>query len=133
MNRDEYNELVETLHEHATGINAEVAAVDLIAGHGVWLHRPDFVPFLQHGRCHSTGQPMTAVRWRAAHTALQRGQLPCSRSEADVLRIAASLGAGVRISLRHVLGNLDHANIAHVIRAIGIANDTWPLSTKDIL
>jgi len=33
-----------------------------------------------------------------------------------------------------VLGNLDHRNIAHVIRAIGIANNTWPLSsTKDIL
>ena len=38
------------------------------------------------------------------------------------------------VRLRHVLGNLDHRNIAHVIRAIGIANDTWPLSsTKDIL
>ena len=34
---------------------------------------------------------------------------------------------------RHVLGNLDHANIAHVVRAIGLANDTWPISTKDIL
>jgi hypothetical protein len=69
----------------------------------------------------------------AAHTALQRGQLPCSGSEADVLRIAASLGAGIRISLRHVLGNLDHTNIAHVVRAIGLANNTRPTSTKDIL
>jgi hypothetical protein len=32
-----------------------------------------------------------------------------------------------------VLGNLDHHNIAHVVRAIGLANDTWPLSTKDTL
>ena len=113
------------------GINAETAAVDLIAHHGVWLHRPDFAPFLQHGRCHATDEPMAAIRWRAAHTALQRGQLPCSGSEANVLRIAASLAAGIPIRLRHVLGNLDHRNIAHVMRAIGLANDTWPLSTKD--
>jgi hypothetical protein len=131
MNRGEYNELVESLYEHVTGINADTAAVDLIAHHGVWLHRPDFAKFLQHGRCHSTGEPMAAIRWRAAHTALQRGQLPCSGSEADVLLIAVSLAAGVPVSLRHVLGNLDHHNIAHVIRAIGIANDTWPTSTKD--
>jgi hypothetical protein len=132
MNRDEYNELVESLSEHVMGINAETAAVDLIAHHGVWLARPDFAGFLQHGRCHSAGEPMAVVRWRAAYTALQRGRLPCSGSEADVLLIAVSLAAGVRISLRHVLGNLDHSNIAHVIRAIGIANDTWPLlPTKD--
>jgi hypothetical protein len=99
----------------------------------VWLHRPDFATFLQNGRCHSTGKPMTAIRWRAAHTELQRGQLPCSGSEADVLRIAASIATGIPISLRHVLGNLDHHNITHVVRAIGIANDTWPIhnSSKD--
>lgn len=131
MNVDEYNELVESLYEHVMGINAETAAVDLIAHHGVWLHRPDFAPFLQHGRCHATDEPITAIRWRAAHTALQRGQLPCSGSEANVLRIASSIAAGIPIRLRNVLGNLDHRNIAHVMRAIGLANNTWPLSTKD--
>jgi hypothetical protein len=132
MNPDDYNELVESLYEHVMGINADTAAVDLIAHHGVWLHRPDFAPFLQHARCHSTGEPMVTIRWRAAHTALQRAKLPCSGSEANALRIAASLAAAIPISLRHVLGNLDHHNITHVIRAIGIAIDTWPLSTKDI-
>ena len=134
MDRYEYNELVESLYEHVIGVNADTAAVDLIAHHGVWLRRPDFAPFLKHGRCPSTGEATATIRWRAAHTALQRRQLPCSGSEADVLRICASLGAGVAVNLRHVLGNLDHHNIAHVIRAIGIANDTWPLtSTKDTL
>jgi hypothetical protein len=127
MNCYEYDELVESLYEHVIGINADTAAVDLIAHHGVWLHRADFAPFLQHGRCHATHQPVAMIRWRAAHTALQRGQLPCSGSEADVLRISASLGAAIPISLRHVLGTLDHRNIAHVMRAIGIANDTWPI------
>ena len=133
MNHNEYNDLVESLYEHVMGINADTAAVDLIAHHRIWLLRRDFAPFLQHGHCHSTNEPMATIRWQAAHTALKRGQLPCSGSEADVLRIAVSLAAGIPVSLRHVLGNLDHATFAHVIRAIGIANDTWPLaSTEDI-
>jgi hypothetical protein len=132
VNLDEYYELAETLCEHAIGVNADHAAVDLIANHRVWLLRRDFAPFIQRGH-QSTGEPMAAIRWRAAHTALQRGQLPCSGSEANVLRIASSLGAGIPIRLRHVLGNLDHANIAHVARAICLANDTWPISTKDAL
>jgi hypothetical protein len=132
MNSDEYPELVEALYEHIVGINADTAAIDLVVRHGGWLLRPDFAPFLQHGRCHSTHQPMAAIRWRAAYTALQRGQLPCSGSQADVLRIAASLGAGIPASLRHVLGNLDHRTIALVVRAIGIANDTWPVTTIGI-
>jgi hypothetical protein len=132
VNNDQYMRLVEALHEHAVGITAATAAIDLVAAHRVWLIRPDFAPFIQHGRCHSTGAPMATIRWRAAITALGQGRLPCS-SEAGILRIGASLGAGVPVRLRDVLGCLDHRNIAHVIRAIGIANDTWPIdSTKDI-
>jgi hypothetical protein len=132
MNSDRHAQLVEALHEHAVGITAQVAAVDLLAAHRVWLARTDFAPFIQHGRCHATGAPMASIRWRAAVTALGQGRLPCSASEADVLRIAASLGAAVPIRLRDVLGCLDHRNIAHVVRAIALANDTWPLSTEDI-
>ena len=131
MNLDEFYELAEQLCENALGVNADYAAADLIANHAAWLHRRDFAPFIQRG--HNDAEPTAAIGWRAAHTALQHGRLPCSGAEADVLRIAASLGAGVRISLRHVLGNLDHTNIAHVVRAIGLANDTWPISTKDTM
>jgi hypothetical protein len=132
MTPDQHARLVEALHEHAVGITAQVAAVDLLTNHRVWLPRADFAPFIQHRRCHSTGEPMAMIRWRAAVTALGQARLPCSSAEADMLRIAASLGAGVPVRLRDVLGCLDHRNIAHVVRAIGIANDTWPLSTEDI-
>jgi hypothetical protein len=131
VNLDEFYELAEQLCENAMGVNADFAAVDQIANHAVWLYRRDFAPFIQRSSYH--GESTAAIRWRAAHTALQRGQLPCSGSEADVLRIAASLGAGIPVRLRHVLGNLDHRNIAFVVRAIGLANNTWPISTKDTL
>jgi hypothetical protein len=126
MTPQEYYELAEQLCEHALGVNADYAAVDLLANHAVWLHRADFAPFIHRG------EPTAAIRWRAAHTALQRGQLPCSGSEANVLRISASLAVGIPISLRHVLGCLDHRNIAHVVRAIGLANDTWPNNLQGI-
>jgi hypothetical protein len=128
VNLDQYTRLVAALHEHAVGITAATAAVDLIAAHRVWLSRPDFGPFIQHGRCHATGAPMALIGWRAATIALNQGRLPCSSSEADILRIAASLGAGVPIRLRDVLGCLDHRNIALVTKAIALANDTWPIS-----
>jgi hypothetical protein len=128
MNHDHHTRLVAALHEHALGITAHVAAIDLIATHRVWLTRPDFGPFIQHGRCHATRAPMALIRWRAAITALGQGRLPCSSSEADILRIAASLGAGVPIRLRAVLGCLDHRNTALVTKAIALANDTWPIN-----
>lgn len=130
MNSREHLNLVNALREHVVGITTETAAVDLLVNHRVWLTRPDFARFIQHGRCHSTGQPMTMIRWRAIHLALAHGQLPCSNSEAHILRIAASLAVGVPISLRKILGCLDHRNITHVIRAIGIANDTWPIDIQ---
>jgi hypothetical protein len=128
MNPDQYTRLVAALHEHATGITAEVAAVDLIAAHRVWLTRPDFGPFIQTGRHHATAAPIALIRWPAAVTALAQHRLPCSSSEADILRIAASLGAGTPVRLRDVLGCLDHRNIALVTKAIALANDTWPIN-----
>jgi hypothetical protein len=128
VNLEEFYELAERLCENAVGVNAEYAAVGLIANHRVWLLRRAFAPFIRRGRHH--GEPTASIRWRAAHTTLQRGDLPCSGSEADVLRIAAGLGAGVPVDLRDALGNLDHANIAHVLRAIATANGTWPITLE---
>jgi hypothetical protein len=116
--------LAAALHEHAAGMLADTAAVDLIACHGFWLPRPEFQPFIHIGRCRVTGASLAYLRWRCALTALNHGQLPCSDSEADILRIAASLGANTPIRLRHVLGGLDHRNIALVTDAITLANGT---------
>jgi hypothetical protein len=49
------------------------------------------------------------------------GQLACSDSEADILRIAVGLGANILVQLRHVLGGLDQHNICPVTDANGTA------------
>jgi hypothetical protein len=114
--------LIDALHEHADGLFADTAAVDLIVGHDVWLRRPQFQRFIHSGRWQASGVPFSHIRWRAAVTALDRGHLPCSSSEADILRIAASLGANIPLRLRHVLGRLDRRNVALVTDAITTAN-----------
>jgi hypothetical protein len=116
--------LVACLREHAGGLLADTAAVDLLARHHTWLTRPDFRRHIHIGRCHTTDTPLAYIRWRAALTALTSGQLPCSSSEADILRIAAGLGANIPVHLRHVLGGLDRHNIALVTDAITHANGT---------
>jgi hypothetical protein len=63
------------------------------------------------------------IRWNAAITALESGQLPCSGSEQAILRIAASLARpGIAVRLRENLGNLDARNITLVTDAIAAAN-----------
>jgi hypothetical protein len=116
--------LVHALHEHAAGIPADTAAVDLLANHHTWLARPEFRRHIYIGRCHATDTPMAYIRWRSALTALTNGQLPCSASEANILRIAAALGANIPLHLRHVLGSLDRRHITLVTDAVTYANGT---------
>ena len=113
------------MRAHAAGLLADVAAVDLLIVHRYWLARPAFATRFVHPVTAADGHPTGAwIDWQAAITALKRGQLPCSGSEADMLRIAASLAIGTPVILREVLGSLDHANIAAVTSAITAANGT---------
>ena len=125
----DYDELVEALLVHASGLTGLTGAVVLLAEHQVWLTRSDFRRFIQHGHCHATRRPMAMIRWQAAVTALGH-DLPASASEAHMLRIAASLAGAVPVRLRDVLGCLDHRNIARVVKAVAIANDSWPITLQ---
>lgn len=121
------DELAAALYEHAAGSLADTAAVNLVIAHGVWLRRRDFQEEFLHARtCHPTCPPTVAIRWRAAITALGQGQLPGSGSEANLLRIAASIGTDLPVRLRHVLGSFDQRNITLITDAITAANGTEP-------
>jgi hypothetical protein len=111
------------LRDAASGMTADMAAVDLICRHGHFLHDPAFRRIIAAGSSITTGQPVAVIRWNAAIHALESGRLPCSGSERAVLRIAASLAEpGITISLRENLGNLDQRNIALVTSAITAAS-----------
>ncbi len=115
--------LVDALRDHADGLFADTAAVDLVVEHGVWLRRHAFHRFIRQGHYqHAPDTLFAYIRWRAALSALEHGQLPCSSSEADILRIAASIGAGTPVRLRNVLGGLDRRNVGLVTDAITTAN-----------
>lgn len=128
-------DLAEALRYHASGLDAEFAAVNLLNDHGIFLNRSAFRDeFVRAARTWvGCAWPYTArIRWGAAVTAIDQHRLPCSSSEADILRIAASLGGNVPVRLRRVLGVLDNTNIARVIGAILIANcsRSYPWPTK---
>jgi len=110
-------QLTGLLADGAAGLLAEAAAVQLLAGHGCWLARADFTgPFITAGPSPLSGQPLAHVRWKAAARALAGGQLPASRTEQAILRIAASLAAPVRLG--DAVTGLDRANLAAVTAAI---------------
>jgi len=119
--------LANLLGAHAAGLLAQTAAVDLLIAHRHWLTQPAFTAPFIHPVTTDDGGPSGAwIDWAAAIAALERGQLPCSASEASVLRIAAALGSDLPLSLRAVLGGLDATNIAAVTTAITTANGTRP-------
>jgi len=119
-------ELGAMLRAGARGLHADEAAAELLVAHGHWTGHGEFARrFAQVGACPDPGgAPVAWIDWQAAAAGLGGAGLACSASEAGVLRIAASLGGGVPVSLRAVLGGLDHVNIALVARAVLHANGT---------
>jgi hypothetical protein len=114
-------ELVARLREHARGIYAYRAAVELLVDHGVFLGRSEFRD--EFVRLASGG---AYVRWAGVATALNQHRLVCSNSEAGVLRVACSLGGDVPVRLGQVLGGFDAANMARITDAISVANSGRP-------
>lgn len=116
-------QLICLLADTADGIPADMAAVELVAGHDHFLHQPPFRRLIAATRSPVTGEPAAVIRWKAAITALDTGRLPCTGSEEAVLRIAASLGdPDIPVHLRYHLSSLDHRNINLVTAAITRAN-----------
>ena len=65
-----------------------------------------------------SGRVMAAVDFEAVAGALEAGVLPCSGGEGRVLRIAASIAAGVPVDLREAVTGLDADNAVLVAAAV---------------
>jgi len=61
---------------------------------------------------------MALVDWSAALGAVESKRMPCSASENQILRIAASIAEGIPVDLRDAVCGLDATNSVLVARAL---------------
>jgi hypothetical protein len=121
------------LRVHAAGLLCVEAAVELLIGHGMWLHRTGFVDrfvTVQADRALVGQTALAWVDWHAAADAAQAGQMACSAGEGRILLIAASIAKGVPLDLGDAVTGLDTVNSVLVVRAVlaagghhGVAED----------
>jgi hypothetical protein len=124
----ELERLQAALRAHARGLCCAEAAVELLIGHRVWLRRRDFTAvFVETGVVVAGGVPAASIGWPAAIDALDAGALPGSGGEQRVLRIGASLSAGILLDLGGAVTGLDETNIGLVAQAIRHANGHRPV------
>jgi ADP-ribose pyrophosphatase YjhB (NUDIX family) len=115
------------LRAWARGIYPDEAGVELLIGHAVFLHRADFTSRFITTPASSDGTPLAVIDWPAVIAALD-GSLPCSGGENRMLRLAASLAAGIPVSLRDALTGIDGRSTQLVIQAVLHASGHRPPS-----
>ncbi len=92
----------------AAGLYCAAAAVELLIGHGRWLHRDEFIAaFVEVVPALGDGAPLAFVDWPRVAAHLGGGHLACSSGEGQVLRLCASLAEGVPVDLAEALTSLD--------------------------
>jgi hypothetical protein len=118
--------LADAVRAGAAGLYSLEAACDLAIGTG-WLHRDDFARFVTTATSITDGTTELAhIDWQSAITSRDAGLLPCSSGENRLLRLAASIAAGIPVNLNDALSGLDHASISLVVRAVRHANGQRP-------
>jgi ADP-ribose pyrophosphatase YjhB (NUDIX family) len=115
------------LRAWARGIYPDEAGVELLVGHAVFLHRADVTSRFITTPASSDGTPLAVIDWPAVIAALD-GSLPCSGGENRMLRLAASLAAGIPVSLRDVLTGIDGRGTQLVLQAVLHASGHRPSS-----
>ncbi|MGB6162419.1 MAG: hypothetical protein WBF75_07590 [Pseudonocardiaceae bacterium] len=106
------------LRAHVHGLYCMEAAAELLVAQS-WLHRTDFTSeFMSLTRSLVDDQPLAVVDWASAITALDTGDLPCSRGEQRMLRMTASIADGIPVDLRDSLTGLDEHNTQLLLRAV---------------
>lgn len=119
--------LADQLRAWARGIYPDEAGVELLIGHASFLHRADFTSRFITTPASSDGTPLAVIDWPAVIAALD-GSLPCSGGENRMLRLAASLAAGIPVSLRGALTGIDGRGTQLVVQAVLHASGHRPSS-----
>ena len=115
----------------AAGLYSLEAACELVIGTG-WLHRDDFARFVSTGTSLTDGVTELAhIDWQSVISNRDAGLLPCGSGENRILRMAASIAAGIPVDLNDVLCGLDQASITLVVRAAVTRTDSVPPISPD--
>jgi hypothetical protein len=123
------DDLAAALYACADGLYPLEAGTGLLISNGTFLHRDDFTgKFITRGT--SDGNPMAAIDWHSAITALANGSLPCSGGERRILQLSASLAAGTPVSLCDTVSGLDHDNTTRLLIAIRHATGKRPENSQ---
>jgi hypothetical protein len=114
--------LATALRACAAGLYPLEAGVALLIANGSFLHRDDFTSrFVIHGTTSTA-----AVDWHAATAALTAGELPYSGGEQRILKLAASLAAGIPVDLSDAVTGIDQQNVQRLLTAIRHASGHRP-------
>ena len=111
-------DLSTALRVHAKGVLCAEAAVKLMVEHRSWLVRADFVRRFVDVFDGIDGLAMAFVLWADAVEALGGGELACSSSEEQILRIAASTSESIPVDMGDAMCGLDATNAARVARVL---------------
>ena len=118
--------LANAVRAGAGGLYSLEAACNLVIGTG-WVHRDDFTRFISTGTSLTDGvTELACIDWQSAISSRDAGLLPCSSGENRILRLAASIAAGIPVDLNDALSGLDQASITLVVRAARHANGQRP-------
>jgi hypothetical protein len=118
--------LASAVRAGAAGLYSLEAACDLVIGTG-WLHRDDFTRFVSTGTSITDGvTDLAHIDWQAVISSRDAGLLPCGSAENRILRLAASIAAGIPVDLNDALTGLDQTRITLVVRAVRHANGQRP-------
>ncbi len=118
--------LTDAVRAGAAGLYSLEAACDLIISTG-WLHRDDFSSFVTTVTSITDGVTELAhIDWETVIASRDAGRLPCGSAENRILRMAASIAAGIPVDLNEALCGLDQSSISFVVRAVRHANGQRP-------
>lgn len=123
--------LPDAIRAGAAGLYSLEAACDLVIGTG-WLHRDDFSSFVSTVTSITGGvTELACIDWEAVIASRDAGLLPCGSAENRILRMAASIAAGIPVDLNEALCGLDPESISLVVRAVRHVNGQRPADQPD--
>jgi len=117
--------LTDAVRAGAAGLYSLEAACDLVISSG-WLHRDDFTRFVSTVTSISSVTELAHIDWQSVISSRDAGLLPCGSGENRILRLAASIAAGIPVDLNDALSGLDQSSITLVVRAVRHANGQRP-------